>query len=88
MSRVYICTLHVLCKTIEKVVHLYICFAWTMKPKQELEKTIKAIDKVLSHIGLHGGNVKIEEDTKRSTSASKPPTKPSIRGVKARRFLS
>ena len=85
---VHICTMHALCRIIEKLVYLYICFAWTMKPKQESEKTIKAIEKVLSHIGLHGGNVKIEEDTKRSTSTSKPPTKPSIGGVKARRFLS
>ena len=43
---------------------------------------------MLSHIGLHGENVKIEEDTKRSTSTSKPPTKPSVWGVKARQFLS
>ena len=59
-----------------------------MKPKQESDKSIKAIEKVSSDIGMHGGNVKIEEDTKRSTNTSKPPTKPSIGGVKAKRFLS
>ena len=42
----------------------------------------------MSDIELHGGNVKIEENTKRSTSTSKPPTKPLIGGVKATRFLS
>ena len=59
-----------------------------MKPKQESEKGIKALEKVLSDIGLHGGQVIIEEDKKRSTTNSKQPTKPSIGGVKAKRFLS
>ena len=35
-----------------------------MKPKQESDKAIKAIEKFLSNIGLHGGNVKIEEHIK------------------------
>ena len=58
-----------------------------MKPKEESNKSIKAIEKVLSDIGLQGGNAKIEEDTKRSTSTYKPLTKPLIGGLKARRYL-
>lgn len=42
---------------------------------------------MLSSIGLHGGNVKIVADNKRSTSTHQVPIKPSIGGVKARRFL-
>ena len=42
---------------------------------------------MLFDIELHGGYVKIDEDTKRSTSTSNSPTKTSIGGVKARRFL-
>lgn len=87
LSRVHICTLHALCRIIEKLVYLYICFAWTLKPKEESTKAIKAIEGVLSNIGLYGGDVKIQEDIKRSTGGSKVPTKPSIGGVKAKRFL-
>ncbi|KAI5078400.1 hypothetical protein GOP47_0006071 [Adiantum capillus-veneris] len=43
---------------------------------------------VLSDMGLHGGNVKIQRDEKRSTAEKDVPCKPSIGGVKARRFLS
>ena len=39
-------------------------------------------------MGLHGGQVKIVADTKRSTSTHEVPIKPSLGGVKARRFLS
>ena len=87
LSRVHICTLHALCRIIEKVVHLYICFAWTLKPEIESKRVIKAIEGVLSDIGLHGGNVKIEEDPKMSQGRYKVPRKASIGGVKARRFL-
>lgn len=88
LSRVHICTLHALCRIIEKLVYLYICFAWTLKPQMESLKAIKAIEGVLSDIGLHGGHVKIEEDSKRSQGGRKIPKKPSIGGVKAKRFLT
>lgn len=88
LSRVHICTLHALCRIIEKLVHLHICFAWTLKPQEESSKAIKEIEGVLSDIGLHGGHVKIVEDNKRSRGGSKIPIKPSIGGVKAKRFLS
>ena len=88
LIRVHICTLHALCRIIEKLVYLYICFAWTLKPQKESLKSIKAIEGVLSDIGLHGGHVKIEEDNKQSKGGRKVPKKPSIGGVKAKRFLS
>ena len=37
---------------------------------------------------LHGGQLKIVADTKRSTTSHQVPIKPSFGGVKARRFLS
>ena len=43
---------------------------------------------MLSEIGLHGGNVKIVKDMKKSSNEREVPLKPSIGGVKARRFLS
>ena len=38
-------------------------------------------------MGLHGGQVKIVADTKQSTASHQVPIKPSLGGVKARRFL-
>ena len=87
LSRVHICTLHALCRIIEKIVHLYIGFAWKIRPIKERDLAIKKIEEVLSKIGLHGGNVKIEADIKKYGKGNLVPIKPSIGGVKARRFL-
>ena len=88
LSRVHICTLHALCRIIEKIVHLYIGFAWKLRPAKARDEAIQKLEKVLSEIGLHGGNVKIVADTKKSGKGNLVPIKPSIGGVKARRFLS
>ena len=88
LSRVHICTLHALCRIIEKLVHLYIQFAWKEKNLMIHKRNINKIEKILSSIGLHGGKVKIIADPKRSTKTHKVPCKPSIGGVKARRFLT
>ena len=52
------------------------------------KSVISALEKVLSEIGLHGGNVHIQKDNRSSTNEKDIPMKPSIGGVKARRFLS
>lgn len=88
LKNVHICTLHGLCRIIEKLVHLHIGFAWKIKDAQERKDAITALEKVLSEIGLHGGNVKIVKDMKKSSNEREVPLKPSIGGVKARRFLS
>ena len=48
----------------------------------------RKIEDILSDMGLHGGQVKIVADTKRSIASHQVPIKPSLGGVKARRFLS
>lgn len=88
LSRVHICTMHALCRIIEKLMYLYICFAWTLQPNTTKIQSIRALESVLSDIGLHGGHVKIEKDEKKSKDGRDVPKKPSIGGVKARRFLS
>ena len=88
LCRVHICTLHALCRIIEKIVHLYIGFAWKIRPTKERDTAIQKIEGVLSELGLHGGNVKIEADIKKSGKGNLVPIKPSIGGVKARRFLA
>ncbi len=87
LSNVHICTLHALCRIVEKLVYLYIGFAWKLKPLSAKEQAISCIEKVLSEMGLHGGNVVIETDPRRSGKGNDVPKKPSIGGVKARRFL-
>lgn len=88
LTHVHVCTLHALCRIIEKLVFLYIQFAWKLEPKSDSEEGIKKIEEILSEMGLHGGQVKIVADTKRSTASHQVPIKPSLGGVKARRFLS
>ena len=88
LSRVHICTMHALCRIVEKLIHLYIQFAWKEKNLSLQKENLTKIEKILSDIGLHGGKVKIIADPKRSTETHKVPCKPSIGGVKARRFLS
>ena len=88
LSRVHICTMHALCRIVEKLIHLYIQFAWKEKNLSLQKENFTKIEKILSDIGLHGGKVKIIADPKRSTETHKVPCKPSIGGVKARRFLS
>ena len=40
LIRVHICVLHALVRIIEKLVYMYIKFAWIMKPTLESERTI------------------------------------------------
>lgn len=88
LVNVHICTLHALCRIIEKLVHLYIGFAWKILDVAERKEAILSLERVLSDIGLHGGNVRILKDMKKSTNEKDVPMKPSISGLKARRFLS
>ena len=88
LVNVHICTLHGLCRMIEKLVHLHIGFGWKIKDAAQRKNAITALEKVLSEIGLHGGNVQIVKDMKKSSNEKDVPMKPSIGGVKARRFLS
>ncbi len=88
LVNVHICTLHALCRIIEKVVYLYIGFAWKIKNKKERSAALSSLERVLSDMRLHGGHVKIDTDTKLSTKEKDIPNKVSINGVKARRFLS
>ena len=60
LSELHVCTLHALYRIIEKIICLYIGFAWKLRPAKAKEEAIHKIEAVLSEIGLHGGNVKIE----------------------------
>ena len=88
LSRVHFCTLHAFVRIVEKIVYAYICFAYTMQPKEESERACKELEKVLSEIGLHGGNVHIKKDEKKSGATGDIPCKPCFGGAKARNFFS
>ena len=78
LTNVHICTLHALCRIIEKLVHLHIGFAWKINDASERKSAISTLEKVLSEIGLHGGNVHIQRDSKTSTNEKDIPMNPSI----------
>ena len=80
--------MHALCQIIEKLVFLYITFAWTLQPNLDQAVSIWNLEGALSDISLHGGNVKLEVDNKRSKNGRSVPRKVSVNGVKARKFLS
>ena len=65
LSRVHTCIMHALCQIIEKLVFLYITFAWTLQPNSDRIVSIQQLEGALSDIGLHGGNVKLEVGEKR-----------------------
>ena len=80
--------MHGLCRIIEKLLFLYICFAWTLQPAIAKAECIKSLELILSSIGLHDGQVKIDQDEKTSTGGRDLPKKLSVNGVKAEQFLS
>ncbi len=88
LSNVHICTMHALCRVIEKLVNLYIGFAWKIRNQTEQKKGIAALEMLLGDMKLHKGEVQIVQDKKKSSNEIDIPRKVSLGGVKARRFLS
>ncbi len=88
LSNVHICTMHALCRVIEKLVNLYIGFAWKIKNHTERKTAIAGLEMFLGDMLLHGGEFQISQDKKRSNNEIDIPRKISVGGVKARRFLS
>ena len=63
LTRVHICTMNVLCRIVEKLIHLYIQFAWKEKNNSIQKENLKNIEKIIFDIRLHGGKVKIIADS-------------------------
>lgn len=64
LKRVHFCTLHTFVCIIEKLLLEYIHFAYNIKFQEASDKARRDLEKVLSKIGLHGGNVVIKKDEK------------------------
>jgi hypothetical protein len=83
LTRVHVCTLHAFARIFDKLVYLSILFSWNKRPQEISQKSIEAIEKVISNVGLHGDNVKICKDTKSSGARGNVPSKPFMGEVKA-----
>jgi len=87
LDRVHICTMHALNRICEKLLHMHFQFVWTMRDKHMQKAAIEDIQKILSHIGMHGGDVHIFEDKDLSGKANSVPRKPSVSGAHARKLF-
>lgn len=87
LQRVHICTLHALVRLAEKIVHQHIIYVWNIQDQRLRATAIEQMEKSLSAIGAHGGNVEIRKDPKLSGSTGNVPQKPSFSGVVASRLF-
>jgi hypothetical protein len=87
LDRVHICTLHVLNRIVEKIVHLHFQFVWTIKTKSLQELAIKSMEKAISVCGAHGGNVKIFKDAELSGKSNSVPNKPSFSDANVKKLF-
>jgi len=78
MDRVHLCTLHAFNRIIEKIIHLYFQFIWTLRDKNMQRSAIEDMQRVLSSTGAHGGNVRIFKNNNLSGQHSNVPSKPSF----------
>jgi hypothetical protein len=87
MDRVHICTLHALNRMVEKILHLHFIFIWTIRDKRLQAEAVDDMQKVLSAMGAHGGNVVIFKDAKLSGKSNNIPNKPSLSGANMNNFF-
>ena len=87
LERVHMCMMHAFNRIIEKIIHLYFQFIWTIIVEALKQEAIHEMQKVLSATGAHGGNVKIFKDEKLSQNKNNIPCKPSFNGAHAARLF-
>lgn len=87
LTRVHICTLHAQVRMCEKMVHHHFMFVWNMHNEVQKTIAIQQMEKSLSAVGAHGGNVEITQDPQRSGKSNSIPKKPSFNGVVASRLF-
>ena len=88
LNRVHVCTLHARLRMLDKLLKLHINYAWNMEPEFRRQEAIRALESVLSRVGLHGGAVTLTKDQKTSGSTQNNPQKICMGGAKARHLLS
>lgn len=75
LTNINIFTLHAFCRIVEELVHLYIGFGFKLTPIVARDDVVERIEKALLEIGLHGENVKIETNQKKSHTRNNIPRK-------------
>ena len=87
LSQVHVCTLHARLRILDKLMMLHINYAWNMEPALRRQESIRALESILSAIGLHSGAVVLTKDTK-SNPTQDNPNKICMGGSKARHLLA
>lgn len=87
MTQVHFCTLHAMCRVIEKIVHLQISYIWLIKDSTERKQAVVAMEHALSKAGLCSGAVVLTRDAKLSGQSSDLPAKISFNGAKCRKMF-
>ena len=67
---------------------LHVNYAWNMEPKSQHQESLKALEEILSNVGLHGGVICFSKDTKKSRKGQDNPNKIFMGGSKAYHLLS
>jgi hypothetical protein len=71
----------------EKNLHLHFMFVWNIQNQVQKDSAIIDMEKSLSAIGVHGGNVQICVDPQLSRAHNSIPRKPSLNGIVANRLF-
>lgn len=88
LSQVHVCTLHARLRVLDKLLKLHINYVWNMEPADRRDECIRAVERILSGIGLHAGAVKLTKDKKGFSVTQDNPNKVSMGGVKSRHLLA
>jgi hypothetical protein len=87
LTRVHFYTQHALVRVIEIFLHFHFMFIWNMSSPHSRELAIERMEKSLSAMGVHGGNVSIIKDQKRSGTNNSVAAKPSLNGTTAMKLF-
>lgn len=87
LSRVHICMLHAQCRIMEKIIHLHLCYVWSLKDANLRREAISAMEHALSKAGVAGGSVVLTKDLRLSGKNSDLPNKLSFNGAACRRMF-
>lgn len=84
---VHVCTLHARLRILDKLLMLHVNYAYNMEPIERRDESIRALEEILSSIGLHAGAVVLTKN-KKSNSTQDNPNKICMGGSKARHLLA
>lgn len=87
LCQVHVCTLHARLRILDKLLMLHVNYAYNMEPAERRDDSIRALEEILSSIGLHAGAVVLTKN-KKSNPTQDNPNKICMGGSKARHLLT